>query len=59
MSNYNLTKKEITWLMEDLARQNVEIKENCGCGQTPCKTYGAQPDTNMTITGQPDHSVYG
>jgi len=43
MSNYDLTKQEIIWLME-----------NCGT-EMPC---GApQPDTNMTITGEPDHEV--
>ena len=43
MSNYDLTKQEIMWLME-----------NCGT-EMPC---GApQPDTNMTITGEPDHEV--
>ena len=43
MSNHDLTKQEIIWLME-----------NCGT-EMP---YGApQPDTNMTITGEPDHEV--
>ena len=54
MSNFDLTKQEIMWLMETYA----PVKENCGCGQDPCKTYGApQQQTNMTITGQPDHEV--
>lgn len=54
MSNNNLTREEIKWLMETYA----PVKENCGCGQDPCITYGSpQQQTNMTITGQPDHEV--
>lgn len=54
MSNYNLTKEEVKWLMETYA----PVKENCGCGQDPCITYGSpQQHSNMTITGQPDHEV--
>ena len=40
MSNFDLTKKEIMWLMETYA----PVKENCGCGQDPCKTYGSKED---------------
>ena len=36
MSNYNLTKEEVKWLME---------------------TYAPEHQSNMTITGQPDHEV--
>ena len=54
MSNYSLTRQEIKWLMETYA----PVKENCGCGQDPCITYGSpQQHSNMTITGQPDHEV--
>ena len=54
MSNNNLTREEIKWLMETYA----PVKENCGCGQDPCITYGSpQQHSNMTITGQPDHEV--
>ena len=54
MSNFDLTKQEIMWLMETYA----PVKENCGCGQDPCITYGSpQQHSNMTITGQPDHEV--
>ena len=51
----NLTKQEITWLMETYA---VEQKpKNCGCGQDPCVTYGEQQASNMTISGKPDHEI--
>ena len=40
MSNFDLTKQEIMWLMETYA----PVKENCGCGQDPCKTYGANKE---------------
>ena len=54
MSSNNLTREEIKWLMETYA----PVKENCGCGQDPCITYGSpQQHSNMTITGQPDHEV--
>lgn len=54
MSNNNLTKQEIMWLMESYA----PVKENCGGGQDPCITHGApQEQSNVTITGQPDHEV--
>ena len=54
MSNNNLTKQEIMWLMETYA----PINQNCGCGQDPCITHGApQEQSNVTITGQPDHEV--
>ena len=43
MSNYNLTKQEIIWLME-----------NCGADITSNMT---QKDSNITITGEPDHEV--
>ena len=57
MSNYNLTRQEIIWLMENHGA-DVSVKENCGCGQDPCKTYGTpQEQSNVTITGQPDHEV--
>ena len=47
MSNYDLTKKEIMWLME----MHGSKKKNCG-------TYGTQmQNTNMTINGKPDHEV--
>lgn len=43
MSNNNLTKEEIIWLME-----------NCGTEMS----YGSQTaHSNMTITGEPDHEV--
>ena len=41
MSNYDLSKEEMKWLMEELFR-NDSVKENCGCGQDPCKTYVAR-----------------
>lgn len=54
MSNYDLTKKEIMWLME----MHGSTKKNCGCGQDPCITYGTpMQNTNMTINGKPDHEV--
>ena len=57
MSNYDLTKDEMKWLMEELAKDMTPVKENCGCGQDPCKTYGPQDNTNMTIAGEMDHEV--
>jgi len=50
----SLKKEEIIWLMETYGNR----KPNCGCGKDPCETYGAQDeDSNMTITGRPDHEV--
>ena len=43
MSNYDLTKQEIIWLME-----------NCGADITSNMT---QNNSNITITGEPDHEV--
>ena len=57
MSNYDLTKDEMKWLMEELSKEITPVKENCGCGQDPCKTYGPQDNTNMTIAGEMDHEV--
>jgi len=43
MNNYDLTKQEIIWLME-----------NCGADITSNMT---QNNSNITITGEPDHEV--
>lgn len=51
----NLTKQEITWLMETYAAE--QKPKNCGCGQDPCVTYGKEQASNMTISGKPDHEV--
>lgn len=52
--NSKLKKEELVWLMETYGNR----KPNCGCGKDPCETYGAQDDdSNMTITGRPDHEV--
>lgn len=57
MSNYDLTKEEMKWLMEELQKEVSLEKKNCGCGQNPCITYGPHDKTNMTITGEMDHEV--
>ena len=57
MSNYDLTKEEMKWLMEELQKEVSLEKKNCGCGHDPCMTYGQQDNTNMTITGEMDHEV--
>mgnify|MGYP003131455944 CR=1 FL=1 len=51
----NLTKQEITWLMETYAAE--QEPKNCGCGQDPCVTYGSEETSNMTISGKPDHEI--
>ena len=52
----SLKKEDIIWLLENHGA-SAPVKENCGCGQDPCITYGGGDASNMTINGKPDHEV--
>lgn len=71
MSNYDLTKGEMKWLMEELSKEMSLKKENTGCEHdlepynpqihgelTKDPTSGmAVANGNVTITGESDHEV--
>tara|TARA_R110000868_G_scaffold225958_5_gene478291 strand:- start:371 stop:925 length:555 start_codon:yes stop_codon:yes gene_type:complete len=69
MSNHDLSKGEIRWLMEELAKEMSPVRENCGHDLEPYspKVHGGltkDPESGMTvangnidITGEPDHEV--
>ena len=52
----SLKKEDIIWLLENHGNM-APVKENCGCGQDPCVTYGGGSDENIAINGKPDHEV--
>ena len=71
MSNYDLTKQEILWLMEGLAKENVSLEKSGGCGHdleaydpdmhgdvmTDPQTGATKATGALTITGELDHEV--
>ena len=57
MSNYDLTKDEMKWLMEELAKE-ANLNEG-GCGDMHSSATPQMPHnaTNITIAGEMDHEV--
>jgi len=71
MSNYDLTRREIKWLMEQIAKENVSLEKTGSCGHdlepyNPDMHGGMMKDPTsgdtkatgaLTITGELDHEV--
>ena len=57
MSNYDLTKEEMKWLIEELAKEANLDEGGCGDMHSPATPQMPHNATNMTITGEVDHEV--
>ena len=57
MSNYDLTKEEMKWLIEELAKEANLDEGGCGDMHSPATPQMPHNATNMTITGEMDHEV--
>ncbi len=59
-----IKREEIMWLLENCGAEMPPEKPNCGCGQDPCITHGADSElylkadeTTVTVNGKPDHEI--